>query len=130
MPRMRKPQAPNVPETIAKITQFCEVQGISVNCLARMAGVKQSALFRFLNDDRKTVTPSASKVVAVIDSWHNRYNAINQNENMDKHTVSDIMKAALGLWDGNPETLGTLFDFLKAVAPVYQIVVANRHQPR
>lgn len=130
MPRIEKPQSSDVPATIAKINSFCESNSISVNQLARIAGVSQSALFRFLNDDRKNVTEAATQALKVVDSWHNYNNANNKSKDMDKHTVSEIMKAALALWDGDPETLGILSEFLKAVTPLYQVVLANRHRPR
>lgn len=128
MPRIEKPQSPDVFDTIAKIKNFCELNRISVNHLARLSGISQSALYRFLDDDRKTVTPAAKEVLKIIDSWHKRDNAGNNIKELDKHTVSEIMNAALELWDGDPATVGILSEFLKAMNPLYQVVLAHRHR--
>lgn len=128
MPRIEKPQSSDVFDTIAKIKIFCELNRISVNRLAHLSGVSQSALYRFLDNDRKTVTPAAKEVLRIIDSWHNRDNARNNTNDLDKNTVSEIMNAALELWDGDPATLGILSEFLKAMNPLYQVVLAHRHR--
>jgi hypothetical protein len=130
MPRIEKPQSSDVPATIAKINHFCELNGVSTNQLAHIAGVRQSALFRFLNNDRKTVTAAASEALKVIDAWPYADYAKIKPKELDKYTVSEIIKTALALWDGDPDTLGILSDFLKAMAPLYQVVLANRHRPR
>jgi hypothetical protein len=129
MPRIKKPPTPDVPVTIAKINNFCESNGISVNHLAHLAGVGQPALYRFLEGKRKTVTIAAHQAVKIIDSWHNN-NYVMNAKHMDKHTASEIMKLVLALWDGDPETLGTLSEFIRAAAPLYQVVLANRHRSR
>lgn len=127
MPRIEKPQDPEVPKAIEAIEAFCLRNSMTVNALAEKTGVSQPALCRFLAGNRKTLTSTAVKVLGRIHTWHNASYANPPTGVLDKDTAhAIIVESALKLWDGDPSTSHLLSDFLTAVHPLYKIFLKQR----
>lgn len=128
MPRKATPQDPEVAKIIGQIREFCKHAETSPLALSRAAEVSQPSLFRFLNGERKTVTPTAKRVVEYINirhNWHNQHN----NDKIQHRKISDhdgyqlIQDAAMALWDGNHRSAELLASLIKALKPAVELAI-------
>jgi uncharacterized protein YeaO (DUF488 family) len=134
MPIMpRKSSAPE-PETfrhIEEIRAYMKQKNTNVYALARAAGVNQSALARFLNKERKAITPSAQKVLDFIHNRHNWHNFSGSYDDtlqparvmQDLEGLELINAAVMKLWNGERDTAAVIASLIAALEPTYQIVM-------
>lgn len=130
MPRKAIPQEPAVQKIIDHIRGFCTRTNTCPLALSRAANVSQSSLFRFLDGDRKTVTPTARKVVSYINRQHNWHN-LDNNDKMANHEVHDLIQdAAMTLWDGDRRSAEFLASLLRALKPAIELaIMATKDNP-
>lgn len=123
MPRKATKKRPEVDAAIERISHFCSVANTNINKLAEIAGVQQSALWRFKEGQRKTLTAAAKKVLGYIDYWHKSHNLIEaSNANNDyEQGRRQIVNAALLLWDGNPKTVKRSVSIILALRPIVNL---------
>ena len=104
MPRKATIKHPEVDTAIEQISHFCSIANTNINELAKVSDVQQSALWRFMEGHRKTLTGTARKVLNYIDNWHKYHNQNAIDANDYEHGRRLIESAALSLWDGDPKT--------------------------
>lgn len=130
MPRIAKPQSPDVAKAVDRIRTFCVLHKLSTNQMATCCGVGQPALHLFLKGKRKTVTETALKTLAFIDSWNYSKNVTDKSFTESKakagESIDVVVASALQLWDGDPATLGVLSEFLAALKPAFTVLVKQR----
>lgn len=104
--------------------------------LAKAAGVNQSALARFLSKSRKTITPSAKKVLDFIHNRHNWHKPSMPDDDtlqpaplqQDLEGLELINAAVMELWNGERGTAAVLASLISALKPTYHIVMAAGSQ--
>lgn len=136
MPRKSSVPEADVALRIAEISAYIEQENTNVFALAKAAGVEQSALTRFLNGERKKVTPSARKVLGFIHSRHNWHKpSMSGNDTLraapsqqDLAGLELINAAVMELWDGERRTATVIASLISALKPTYNIVMAASSQ--
>ncbi len=127
MPRKATPQSPDVQNVIARIKSYCKSSNTCIFALSRAAGVSQSALTRFINGERKTITPTASKCLAYVNYQHNWHNWHNGNEkeieSFSENGYNIIENAAKSLWDGDPRTVEFVASIIRTLKPAVEIAM-------
>ena len=123
MSRKATPKRPEVDTAIEQISHFCSFAQTNVNELAEIAGVQQSALWRFMEGQRKTLTETAQKVLGYIDNWHKCHNLEGARSGTDEYEQGRrlIESAALSLWDGNPKTAKRSASLILALRPIVDL---------
>jgi hypothetical protein len=128
MPRIARPAPPEVGVAIATIKTFCSETGTNVNALANEVGIKQSALCRFVNGERKTITQAAEQTLRYIDSRHNRHNrgsgakiSLRQADGDADNALAVVEEAVHSHWDGSRRGAELLAALIRAVAPLIRL---------
>ena len=130
MPRKAIPQSNDVADAIAKIQRHCRQSDTSILALAKASGVSQSALARFVDGERKTVTETARKALAYLDSrhkqhyWHND-GRIAAEAGSDLGGYRLIDDAARFLWDGKPQTAELVASLIRALKPAVEMATGR-----
>jgi hypothetical protein len=128
MPRKASPQSSDVRDAISSIVSFCEGSNISILALSRSAQVSQSALSRFIDGKRKTITPTARKCIAYVNNqhnWHNRHNVDTVGLRVVGIEGSELIEnAAKSLWDGDPCTEELVASVIRTLKPTVEIMLA------
>lgn len=121
-------QLPEVECAINRIGQYCDHAGISINALSKQLGISQAALARFMAGERKTVTPTASRVLAHIDTRHKWHNYRGDSETRTDLDSSDmrpgyemIEDAVRSVWDGGTQTAELLAGLIRALKPALDV---------
>lgn len=130
MSRKATPKRPEVDTAIEQISHFCSFAQTNINELAEIAGVQQSALWRFMEGQRKTLTETANKVLGYINNWHKCHNLKSVPHGTDEYEQGRriIENAALSLWDGDPKTAKRSASLILALKPI--IDLANSSEQR
>lgn len=128
MPRKATSIHADVAPAITKINNYCKSTTTSILSLSKKAGVGQPALFRFINGERKSITPAARKVLLFIDgrhNWHNQHkNAIldsSQDVNLEGQSI--IENAISALWDGKRQSAELIASLVLALRPALEIAL-------
>jgi hypothetical protein len=116
MPRKPTIKDLDVDAAIDRIKQHCVGTATSLNALSRVAGVSQPALYRFVHGDRKTITPTARRVLAHINGQHNWHNQHSGEDHADGYQI--IGDAVNSVWDGRIQTAELLAALIRAIKPV------------
>lgn len=129
MPRKATPQSSEVQKVIATIQGYCKSNNISILALSHAVKVSQSSLNRFINGERKTVTPTANKCLSHINSQHNWHNWHNDNKDANEPNPANgysviIENAAMSLWDGDPRTVELIASIIRGLKPAVEIAIA------
>lgn len=120
MPRKARPQQADVIEAIRRIDVFRQRSALSVLALAKLCGVSQPSLARFLNGNRKTITLTAHTVLKFIEdankqhNWHSRATI-----------PREIEDAVRCLWDGKPHSIDLVASLIRALEPVLEIAAVR-----
>lgn len=116
MSRKARPQQVGVPEAVQRIDVFRQRSSLSVLALAKLCGVNQPALARFLNGDRKTITSTARIVLKFIEEDSNRHKWHSYA------TIPNVIEDAVrSLWDGKPQSADLVASLIRALKPVLEI---------
>jgi hypothetical protein len=131
MPRKASPTSPDVASAVLQIKAYCEETTTSVLALSQNAGVEQSALARFLSGERKSITPAAKKVLALIGERHNRHNQhsdtlVHQHKS-DAHGCRLINEAINSLWDGRRQSAEVIASLVLALKPAIELAAGPKH---
>ncbi len=129
MPRKARNIDPNAAIAIAKIKRYCETNGVSVLALSKSANVAQSALARFINGERKSITPAAKFTLTWIDNRHNQHNWHNElvhNDSTDSHGCRIIGDAINSLWDGRLQSAEVIASLVLALRPAIDILIGQK----
>lgn len=99
----------------------------NINQLAKEVNVSQSGLFRFMNGERKTVTPMARQVLMYIDNLHKQHGAATGNmlgDPIDAALVpiADAIRARGPL---SARSLSLLAAIISAVVPMLESSVGS-----
>lgn len=134
----RKSSVPEaaIPGYIEEIYAYMKLHNTNAHALAKAAGVSQSSLARFLYASRKSVTPSAQKVLDFIHKRHNRHKpAMPENDTLraapsqrDSGGLELINAAVMELWDGERRTATVIASLISALKPAFHIVMAAGSQ--
>jgi hypothetical protein len=129
MPRKASQQSPETTIIIQEIMDYCDITNTSVLSLSKQADVQQSALARFLNGERKTVTNTARKVMKHLNNRHNQHNRHNDilmpNPQFDDEGCRLINGALNTLWDGRLQSARMIASLIIALRPAVEI--ADEH---
>lgn len=118
MPKKAIQVQADVRPAIDRIESFCIKENVSVLALAKVSGICQSSLARFLDGERKTVTPCARAVLQYIDNRHNRHS---------RDTIPmDVEEAIREVWDGDPQSVDFLTNLIRALKPVLDAAVLSQ----
>lgn len=112
MPRKAIPIQAGVQSAIDQISAYCAGKNVSVLALAKASKTSQSALFRFLRGDRKTITPCARATLEYINSIDNRH-----NQHSGDTIPKGVEEALRETWDGNPQSINLLVALIRALKP-------------
>lgn len=134
MPRKSNLPDPIVKQCIERIRAYIEHENVNVLKLSSLARVQQSALARFLNGERKTVTPSARKVLDFINARHNQHNmnmplrAIIGKYRLrpDPEGLKLINEAVCRLWDGERGSANIIAALILTLEPALSMILAAR----
>ena len=125
MPRKASQQSPNVKVLIQEILDYCHSTNTSILALSKQAGVQQSALARFLNGERKSVTSTARQVSKFLHNrhnWHNQHSDIlEKNFEPDHEGLRLINSAIESLWDGHLRSAEIIAALVTALKPALEI---------
>lgn len=127
MPRKPAPKDLDVDAAIARIQQHCAHTTTSLNRLSKAAGVSQSALYRFIHGERKTITSTARRVLAHIHDQHKWHNQHNDEEHAEGYRLID--DAINSVWDGRIQTAEVLVALIRAIKPVLGAIKLARDTP-
>lgn len=136
MPKKSSTRNVAIPDCIEEICAYMKQQNTNPHALAKLVGVSQSSLARFLNSDRKSVTPSAQKVLDFIHYQHNWHKPIMPENDTLQLAVKqrdiaglDLINAAvMELWDGEHRTASVIASLISALKPTFNIVMAAGSQ--
>jgi len=117
MPRIPRPPQPELVRLRKDLKSYLESNKITPTAIAKMCGLNQSTVQRFLAGDTKTVTPRIKPLLiyAGID-FVTRIDA----EFQPAAEHPRIRKALEKVWDGEDETAEILASLIEAVGPVIQ----------
>ena len=125
MPRKATLQSADVKIAIDMIADFCNRNNICILKLSQAAQVSQSALSRFMDGQRKAVTPTARKCITYVKNQEFRHK---QHSMLDGTNGADgrlIESAAKALWDGDPRTEKLVASIIGALKPIVGIMLAT-----
>ncbi len=126
MPRKAIEAAPDVGPLIVKIQDYFAHEGISLNRFCKQLDISQSDLFRFVTEQRKSVTKAAKVAGSFIDSQHKKHNFRQQGtlppslEADTKDGLDVIGEAVNEHWDRSPRSAELIAMLIRAVAPVIE----------
>ncbi len=127
MPRKATPKALEVYAAIEKIRLHCKHAKTNITALSVEVEVCQSALWRFMNGERKSITDAAHKTLEYIDNWHkcHNYDKNHDDTNDPEYGYNLIENAVKSLWNGNPKTAGLVASLIKALKPALDVAIAS-----
>lgn len=120
MSRKARDQEAGVGEAIRQIEAFRRHLSLSVLALARHCAVSQPALARFLDGERKTISPTARIVLEKIAGYHKQH-----NWHSGARIPSEIEDAVRLLWDGKPQSADLVATLIKALKPVLEVAIES-----
>ncbi len=125
MPRKATPTQDGVAEAIGRINAYRQRSSLSTLSLAKQSKVSQPALARFLNGERKTLTPTARIVLEFIENGHERHNW--HSHARLPPVVEDAVRTIL---DGGPQFAEALASVIRALKPVIDAAAVQRGDRR
>lgn len=124
MPKKTTDKTADVALARKMIRAYCTDQSISINKLSQCIGVNQSALFRFVNGERRSLTKTAKKAMEYVkkgSKWHN--SQVDFSDAVpDSEGYRIIEDAVLSCWDGSRRSAELLADVIKALSPIVAMV--------
>jgi len=123
MPRKAKPVDKEVPESIDRISAFMNSNNFNVNQLSKAAGVSQSALARFQNGERKTVTSTARRVLGYVNNRHKRHDVGGGDRMLPSSpavSLTSLERAIRSNWELSAHAVSLLAAMIAAAAPILE----------
>lgn len=125
MSRKATEKSPEVDVVIAQIREYLNKNSMSTLALAKVANASQSALFRFLSGERKSVTEVAKRCMAVIqeeksqNNWHNNYVNNSIGTSRDRCSIDGLIESIKRGDHGSIEMAVSLLNRLKPVLDLF-----------
>lgn len=128
MPKNTTNKPASVAVAIKTILSYCDSVNISINQLAKDSCVNQSALSRFVNWERKTITKTAEKTLSYVRKQHNWHNLKTSFSGavVESDEYKIIEDAVLSYWDGSRQSAKLLAEIIKAISPYVAMASAPR----
>lgn len=114
MPRIARPSSQSTENMRRAVRGYLKQEGLSVNALAKNAGVEQSTLCRFLSGRTKSVTPIIRSVL----SYAQIDDVVGITDNSNPLDNLRVRNALARVWDGSPEAAEMLARLIEAVGPL------------
>lgn len=116
MPRIAKPPHPQLPRLRRELVAYLERTGTTPNSFARLMGVNQSTVQRFLAGRTKNVTEAIAPLLS--------YAGIEVNSRIDEEKPSPssaghlrIQQALEKVWDGDDSSALAIAQVIEALGP-------------